>query len=69
MRETVEHLGAVLDHANQSLRGRPSLEGDLWPEANDDDDSEANDVMAQSERARTYLFMQAITAAGIPLNA
>ena len=53
---------------SQVLQGKRALEGELWPEVDDDDDDE-EDNMAQSERDRTYIFMQAITAAGIPLNA
>jgi hypothetical protein len=59
-------LNDLLTQTEAMLRGRLDLRGDLWPAIEDEDEE---NTMSQSERDRTFLCMQAITNAGIPLNA
>jgi len=59
----VQHLAGVLDQASEVLRGKLSLEGDLWPEVDEDESEEV--IMDQKERDRLVMLMHVIEDAGV----
>jgi hypothetical protein len=47
------------------VRGKLSLEGDLWPEDDMDMYDEETEAMTKAERDRLVMFMRAIVDAGV----